>query len=48
MPYKMIKLRDKNLYKVINSVTGEVHAKGTTRRKAEAQIRLLNQFMEGT
>ena len=44
----MIKLRDKNLYKVINVKTGEVHAKGTTRKKAEAQIRLLNQLVEGT
>lgn len=48
MPYKMIKLRDKNLYKVVNTRTGEVHAKGTTRKKAEAQIRLLSQFEERT
>lgn len=42
MPYKMVKLRNKNLYKVINTRTGEVHAKRTTRKKAEAQVRLLN------
>ena len=44
MPYKIVKLRGKNLYRVINSRTGEVHAKGTTRKKAEAQVRLLESF----
>jgi hypothetical protein len=38
----MRKLRGKNLYSVKNANTGKVHSKGTTKPKAEAQIRLLN------
>jgi len=42
MPYKKIKLPNKNLYKVINKKNGDIKAKKTTKEKAEKQIRLLN------
>jgi hypothetical protein len=41
MPYFYRKIRGKDLYKVFNRETGEVHAKETTLDKAKAQIRLL-------
>jgi len=41
MPYKMRKLPNKNKYRVYNSRTGEIHAYSTSKKKAEAQIRLL-------
>lgn len=41
MPYKMFKIRNKDLYKVVNSKTGKVHSAGTTKDKAKAQLRLL-------
>jgi len=44
MPYKMIKVKGKNLYKVINEISGKVHSKGTTKEKAEKQIRLMEMF----
>ena len=40
MPYKMSKLKS-GKYKVENAKTGRIHAKGTTKTKAERQIRLL-------
>lgn len=39
MPYAIRKVGKK--FQVVNTATGEVHAKGTTKKKAEAQIRLL-------
>jgi len=39
MPYAIRKVGKK--FQVVNTDTGEVHAKGTTKQKAEAQIRLL-------
>jgi len=42
MPYKKIKLPNKNLYKVINEKNGDIKSKQTTKEKAEKQIRLLN------
>jgi hypothetical protein len=39
MPYKI--LQEDGHYKVINSQTGKIHSKHTTKEKAEAQIRLL-------
>ena len=42
MPAKMRKLPGKRLYKVTDD-KGHVHAKGTTKEKAEAQVRILNQ-----
>ena len=41
MPYSIVKNKD-NSYKVVNTATGKVHAKRTTLKKAEAQIRLLH------
>lgn len=42
MPYQIIKLPKKDLYKVINKETKRVIAKHTTKEKALKQIRLLN------
>ena len=42
MPYGIRKLPNKNLYRVFNRETGEIHAKAATRGNAEKQIRLLN------
>jgi hypothetical protein len=42
MPYLLRKVKGKNLYSVKNAITGKVHSKGTTKPKAEAQVRLLN------
>lgn len=46
MPYKILKVRGKPLYKVINAKTKKIHAKGTTLEKAEKQVRLLGMIME--
>lgn len=45
MPYKVVKKPEtKTRYKVINTKTKYVHAKGTTKKKAEAQVRLLERI----
>ena len=44
MPYKLIKVKGKNLYKVINEISGKVHSKGSTLTDAEKQIRLMEMF----
>lgn len=44
MPYKLRKIRNKDLYKVYNTETKKIHSKGTSLDKAKAQIRLLNQL----
>ena len=41
MPYKIYKLPNRELYRVKNMDTGEILSKGTTKEKAEAQVRLL-------
>jgi len=41
MPYVIRKVRNKECYSVKNAETKVVHAKCTTREKAEAQVRLL-------
>jgi hypothetical protein len=41
MPYKIRKIRNSDLYKVFNTETGEVHSKGSTKKDAKAQVRLL-------
>lgn len=41
MPYKIRKLRNKDLYQVKNSKTGEVHSKHSTLADAKKQVRLL-------
>ena len=40
MPYGIVRV-GKNRYKVINKETGKVHAKDTTKAKAEDQIRVM-------
>lgn len=40
MPYKMKKKGDN--YSVENALTGKVHAKGTTKKKAMGQLAILN------
>ena len=41
VPYKIIRIKNTNSYRVINTETHEVKAKRTTRKRAEAQVRLL-------
>lgn len=41
MPYDLIKLAT-NKFMVVNSDTGRVHSKSTTKTKAVKQIKLLN------
>ena len=45
MPYGIQKIEDK--FRVVNLATGKVHAKHTTRAKAEAQVRLLEAVDHG-
>lgn len=42
MPIVIRKLRNQDLYKVMNKETGVIHSKGTTLNKAKAQKRLLD------
>ena len=44
MPYQIIKVKGKNLYKVINEISGKVHSKASTKENAEKQIRLMEMF----
>jgi hypothetical protein len=48
MPYVMRKIKNENLYTVKNKETGKIHAKGTTKDKAKAMIRILNSLEAGT
>ena len=41
MPYKTLKVRGKNCYKVINNKSKKVFSKCTTKKNAIAQLRLL-------
>jgi hypothetical protein len=41
MPAHMRKIRNKNRWRVTD-INGRVHAKSTSKRKAEAQVRILN------
>lgn len=41
MPYKITKLKTSK-FQVKNSKTGKIHSKGTTKIRAEKQVRLLN------
>ena len=41
MPYKIRKIRNKNLYKVYNVSTGKIFSRSTTLEKARSQLRLL-------
>jgi hypothetical protein len=41
MPFKIRKLRNKDLYQVKNTKTGEIHSKHSTSQDAKKQVRLL-------
>ena len=45
MPYAIRKVKDG--YKVVNTATGKVHAKHTSRARADAQLRLLRGVEHG-
>ena len=47
MPYQMIKVKGRNLYKVINEISGKLHSKASTKENAEKQIRIM-QFFDNT
>jgi hypothetical protein len=47
MPYKLRKLPNKDLYRVYNAKTGEIHSYGTTLENAKKQITLLNMVDAG-
>lgn len=47
MPFIIRKVRNQNCYEVKNKNTGKVHAKCTTKDKANKQIRLLNAIEYG-
>ena len=42
MPYTIRKLPNKNKYKVTDTETKRIISKGTTKKKAESQVKLLN------
>ena len=42
MPYQLRKIKNKNLYSVKNLLTGKYYSYGTSKKNAEAQIRLLH------
>lgn len=44
MPFKMRKIRGKDLYKVFNAVTGEIKSNGSTKQDAKKQLRLLRKY----
>ena len=46
MPIVIRKVRNKECWRVFNKDTGEVHANCTTKAKAEAQKRLLDEYDE--
>jgi hypothetical protein len=45
MPYEVIRIGP-GKYKVINKDTGKVHAKGTSKKNADAQVRIMMQAEE--
>ena len=47
MPYSIRPTDGKGHYKVVNTETGKVHAKNTTKAKAEAQVRALQMVEHG-
>ena len=47
MPYAIHKNPGKETYRVVNKETGEVHAKSTTKEKAQAQIRAMHANEKG-
>jgi hypothetical protein len=47
MPYSIRKLPGQDLYRVRNTETGDIKANATTKKKAEAMVRLLNAVNHG-
>ena len=47
MPYQIKKIKNKNLYQVINTQTKKIKSKHTSLENAEKQIRLLNANKHG-
>ena len=47
MPYVIQPEPHTGKYRVINSITKKVHSYGTSKQRAEAQIRLLNAIEHG-
>lgn len=47
MPYKIRKMPNRRCYRVYNSETKYVYAKCTSKKKAEAQVRLLESVKNG-
>ena len=47
MPYTIRKLPNKDLYRVYNTTSKEIKAKGTTLDKAKKMVRLLNAIDHG-
>jgi len=47
MPYSIRKLPGQDLYRVRNTDTGDIKANATTKKKAEAMVRLLNAVNHG-
>ncbi len=48
MPYVIRKVRGKTCYSVKNAKTGRLHSICTSKRKAEAQVRLLMSYERGS
>jgi hypothetical protein len=46
MPYKLIKLSN-GKYRVVNALTGKIHARATSRQRAVAQIRIMRRAEKG-
>tara|TARA_R100000951_G_scaffold52076_1_gene43831 strand:- start:1148 stop:3178 length:2031 start_codon:yes stop_codon:yes gene_type:complete len=44
MPFKMRKIRGKDLYKVFNAITGEIKSNGSSKVDAKKQLRLLRKY----
>ena len=47
MPYAIYQNPGTHTYRVVNTMTGFVHAHGTSRARAEAQLRLLHGIEHG-
>ena len=47
MPYKIRKLPNKNKFRLYNTETGKIYAKGTTLENAQKQMKLLNAIDHG-
>jgi len=48
MPYELRRKTKEKCWEVINTTTGELHSKCTSKKKGEAQIRLLESLHEGS